>query len=774
MEQPELSTAQTHNSEIALCLHCDTPIFGKDSFCCVGCETAYHIINTAGLSHNENQSCFSVFANQNSDGLYNLILSVKGIHCASCIQLIENALYAEKDIVSARVNMSTERLTIEWDGKQERGDAFATIVTKLGYKLKPFDVSDEQSAIVSVEKNLLRCIAVAGFAAGNLMMISIGLWSTTGETMGLATRDFFHFVSALIALPAILYAGRPFFYSALAVLKERHTNMDVPISLAVILASLMSLFEAINHGEHIYFDSAVMLLFFLLIGRYLDARAKGKARESAQGLLAMLSGTASILKNGIQSTIPIRELREGMVVLVASGENIPADGTVKTGSADLDMSLITGETLPHHVKKGDTVFAGTTNLTEPIRIIVSKASDDSLLSDIVKLMEKAEQGQDRYVRMADKAAKLYIPVVHVMSLLTFIGWWLIMGQSWQPALLNAITVLIITCPCALGLAVPVVQVLASSWLMKRGILLKSGDALEKLASINTIILDKTGTLTLGKPKLLDGNYSSHNLQFAASLAAHSKHPLSQAICRAYAGELKDANNIKELPGKGVQASINGMKVKLGNRNWCGNISDNNHAILELWLSCEGKEPVCFTFSDQLREDAKQVIQQLHQLGLKTMLLSGDRMQTVRHMAKEVGIDDYHASLSPVEKSHHLEILQQHGNNVLMVGDGLNDALSLATATVSISPSTAIDITQNTADIVFQGDKLLPIYTAWQIARSSNRLVKQNFALAILYNAVAIPLAVMGYVTPLIAAIAMSVSSLVVIGNSFRLNLKRRP
>lgn len=757
--------------EESLCIHCATPVTKGDEFCCIGCESAYSLIHSAGIS-GDNSTIFSVLAKQDDDGNHMLSISVDGIHCASCIRLIENALYSENDIVFSRVNMSTKRLLIKWNSKVERADAYAQIVRKLGYKVKPFDVADNNTSSEE-ERKLLLCIAISGFAAGNLMMISVGLWSSTLETMGFATRGFLSWISAIIALPAILYTGRPFFHSAFSVLSQRRTNMDVPISLAIILASLMSLMETISHGEHIYFDSALMLIFFLLIGRYLDIRAKGKARESAKELLSMLSGTATIIDNGKRSAVAIRDLREGMVVIVATGENIPADGLVYKGESEIDMSLITGETFPNSVKENDKVFAGTVNLSAPIEIIVSKVSENSLLSDIVKLMEKAEQGQAHYVRLADKAAKLYTPVVHSMGLLTFLGWWLVVGQDWQPSLLNAITVLIITCPCALGLAVPVVQVLASSKLMKQGLLLKSGDALEKLSNIDIAVFDKTGTLTIGKPEFLGISTKNDRLKdylkISASLASHSRHPLSEAICREYSGDLFKVEDIKEFPGKGIEAIINGKKTLLGSRSWCGNKESEQSAYLELWLSVEGEEPICFTFSDKLRSDAKDVINYLQESGIRTILLSGDRPVAVEEMANKVGISEYHSSLSPIEKCEYLERLKQKGANILMVGDGLNDAPSLAAANVSISPSTAIDIAQNTADIVFQGSKLSAIIESWEVARYAKKLVKQNFALAVIYNIIAIPIAVLGYATPLVAAIAMSGSSIVVIANSFRLN-----
>jgi Cu2+-exporting ATPase len=768
MESEELSTEHAHNREVKACIHCDAPLIGKESFCCVGCEAAYNVLQ--GDDSATADIIYSPFAKELGDGQFELMLSVKGVHCSSCIQLIENALHNKQNVLAARVNMSTERLSISWQGSRGYGDALAYIVNKLGYSVTPFDDTKNSDKEHNAEKALLLRIAVAGFAAGNLMMISVGLWSSSAETMGMATRDFFHWASAIIAIPTVFYTGRPFFSSALAVLKQKHTNMDVPISIAVILACAMSVLETYSHGEHVYFDSAVMLIFFLLIGRYLDARAKGKAKESAQELLSLLGGMASVMDGKKISSIPIRDLRAGMLVSVAVGENIAADGVVLNGASDLDMSMITGESLPQQVVEGSDVFAGTVNISSPIQITVGKASDDSLLSDIVKLMEKAEQGQAHYVRLADKAARLYTPIVHFLGLISFVGWWLVIGEPWQPSLLIAITVLIITCPCALGLAVPVVQVLASGRLMKKGILLKSGDALEKLERIDTIILDKTGTLTMGKPELVS-SHDADDLQLAVSLASHSRHPLSKAICGAFEGKLLDVFGVEEVASKGLLATFKGEAVKLGNATWCGEAKNQSNQ-LELWLVYGDRPAVCFTFTDTLRDDAKAVVKHFIQAGIKPIILSGDHQSAVEKVAKEVGVEEYKAAFSPIEKCDYIEALQAKGHRVLMVGDGLNDAPSLAMADVSISPSSAIDIAQNTADVVFQGARLGAIIEAWQVAQKSTVLVKQNFALAIIYNIIAVPLAVMGYVTPMAAAAAMSGSSLAVIANSFRLHQKK--
>lgn len=712
-------------------------------------------------------SGFSGLVQTAPDDTQKLSLLIGGTYCAACIQKIESTLRRHAGVMVARLNFSTGRLNVEWKGPSEDADVFARAIADLGYSVKPFNADAEKLAEESENRFLLLCLGVSGFAMGNIMLLSVGLWTTSTETMGAATRELMHWVSAMIAVPAVVYSGRPFFRSAFAALKNGHTNMDVPISVALILATIMSIFVTARGGEHAYFDSVVMLMFFLLIGRTLDFRARRSARGAATDLLQTLSGFANVFENGKIQKILIRDLRAGMVVCVAAGENIPVDGLVLSGQSTIDTSLVTGETLPRAITPGALVYAGTSNISAPLTLEVSKQAEDSLLADIVRLMEKAEQAQAKYVRIADRAARAYTPVVHVLAGLAFAMWWFVLGAHWEQALMIAVTVLIITCPCALGLAVPVVQVLASGLLMKRRVLVKSGDALERLARIDTILLDKTGTLTLGKPQLI-GTYSESDLMLAASLARHSRHPLSMAIAEAYIGPELVIEKVEEYPGKGLQGLYNGRAVRLGSGEWCNAVSTDDQESIELWLALEGQEPISFLFEDQMRPDAGFVIQALNKKNLQTILLSGDRQVVAQKIAQACGIEEVHGDLTPVQKFEYLTRLKNSGHIVLMVGDGLNDAPALVGADISMAPGTAIDMAQNAADIVFMGQNLAPITIAHDIAMQSQKLVKQNFAIAILYNVIAIPLAFCGFVNPLVAALAMSGSSILVIANSFRL------
>jgi Cu2+-exporting ATPase len=707
-----------------------------------------------------------------ADGSAELTLIVQNLHCPACIRTIEGAVEGLPGLARARVNLGTRRLKLAWDPQTTGAAPLLAAVEAKGYRLVPFDPQRMESAEAAETRELLRALAVAGFAAANVMLLSVSVWSGLAEDMGPATRGLMHWVSALIALPAVAYAGRPFFRSALAALRGGAMNMDVPISLAVILAAGMSLSETLRGGEQVYFDASVTLLFFLLIGRFLDLRLRGRARSAAENLTALRATDAAVVDaTGRLLRLPINRLMPGMTVAVAAGERIPVDGRVSLGRSEVDTSLLTGESLPRPALPGSDVFAGTVNGGGALRLTVTKAAEASLLAEIVRLMENAEQGRDRYVRLADRVARRYAPAVHILAGGTLAGWLLFSSLPWQGALMNAIAVLIITCPCALGLAVPAVQIAAVGRLMKRGVLVKSADALERLAQVDTLVFDKTGTLTSGRPELQNrAAIPAADLALAAAIAAGSRHPLARALCRA-AGQHSSVDvAVTEHPGDGLEAVIGGETLRLGRRQWCGVGEDAQTAGMELWLAGPGRTPRRFIFRDALRPDAASVVARLRAEGFRIELLSGDRAPVVAQVAAELGITAWQADCRPADKIARLEALAAAGRRTAMIGDGLNDAPALAAAFASLSPAEAADVSQIAADMIFQGERLAPLAEALKTARRARRLVLQNFALAIVYNLVAVPIAVAGFVTPLIAAIAMSASSILVTGNALRLNL----
>ncbi|RED51017.1 heavy metal translocating P-type ATPase [Aestuariispira insulae] len=714
----------------------------------------------------------SLFVRQGDDPVSEIRFLIDGIHCGGCIQTIERGLLDLEGVDFARVNLSTSRLTVKWQTGSL--DPFRLIerLAELGYHAVPYDPDQLDRGRDSREKGLLRAMAVSGFAAANVMLLSVAVWAGQFSDMGPHTRSLMHWLSALVAIPAIIYAGRPFFDSALSVLRHGRTNMDVPISLGVLLATGMSLSETMRGAEHTYFDSAITLLFFLLIGRYLDVRTRGKAKETAEYLLSLNATTITILnEDGRTEDVQPSQVRAGMTVLVANGQRIPVDGTLMEGISEVDTSVITGESVPQSAREGDKLYAGTLNLGAPMTVHVDAVGEGTLLAEICRLMESAEQRKGLYVSVADRISRAYAPIVHALAAITFLGWMAFGTIGWQESLMVAIAVLIITCPCALGLAVPVVQVVASSRLMKQGILLKSGSALERLNTVNTIVFDKTGTLTLSQLSLIAGEgHAPADLALAASAAANSSHPLARSLTAAAdGGNHSRLTGVREVPGCGLEwENAHGKLMRLGSRRWLGIEEDDNSIGAELWMQYPDGHQVSFHFEDGAKLDAKEEILQLRSLGYEVHLLSGDREATVRHLARQLGIDHWKAACSPGDKVAMLENLARRGRITAMVGDGINDAPALASAHVSLSPTSAADVSQNTADIVFQGDLLHPVRESLLTAKRATSLVQQNFALAFLYNILTVPLAVAGFVTPLIAAIAMSSSSILVVANALRL------
>lgn len=714
----------------------------------------------------------SAFVVSSKDQPFALYLLVENLTCPGCIRHIERALNGLPGGVSARLSLSTKRLTILWQDEAVSPLDLVTVLGDLGYRVMPFKSDMADQLADRQGKALLKAMGVAGFAWANVMLLSVSVWAGAASDMNTATRDLFHWISALIALPAVAYAGQPFFTSAYQALSARRLNMDVPISLAVLLAVIASVWQASVSGVHAYFDAALMLLFFLLVGRFIDHRCRSRASTAAENLVALQSMSATVVNlDGGTRALASDALLPGMIVRALPGDRVPADGVIQSGHSDIDKSILTGESTPESGSPGDKIYAGSLVVTGMLEIRIVNSHTDTFLSHVVRLMESAEQNRSKYVRLADRLTDIYAPAVHVAAAVTFIGW-VFVGAPWDDALMKAIAVLIITCPCALGLAVPVVQIVASGRLLKAGVLLKSGDALERLSSIDTIIFDKTGTLTEGAPKIIptDG-VNAADLALAASLAAASRHPLAKAL-REHAGRVPPAENVHERPGLGLIMQTARGEVRLGSRKWCG-VSEafvppaKVQGSSELWLLKPNGYKVPFYFQDRIRKDADVVSGWAQSHGYKVVLMSGDRTEAVRRVAGAVGIDEWYANQSPEDKISFVRSLQTQGRCIAMAGDGLNDAPALMAADVSLSPSTAADVSQNAADIVYFGGILAAIPEVICAARTANKRVIENFSLALAYNVIALPLAVAGLVTPLIAAVAMSCSSLIVTVNAMR-------
>ena len=684
--------------------------------------------------------------------------AVPGMRCAGCIAKLEQGLAAVPGVAAARVNFTARQVEVSHDPALDT-PALVKAFAALGFEANP--IGDVLAGPEGEARTLVKALAVAGFAAMNIMLLSVSVWSGAGGI----TRDLFHWLSALIALPTVAYAGRPFFRSAAQALKARRTNMDVPISIGVILATALSLFETITHGAHAYFDSAVMLLFFLLAGRWLDAVMRDRARDGVTALLKHMAAGALILdEDGKGHWTRAETIRPGMTMLVAAGERLAADGIILDGRSHFDQSLITGEAMPVAIGPGGQVLAGTLNAGDAVTVAVTAAGADTGIADIARLMQDAGQGRSRYIRIADRAARLYAPAVHTLALLSFAGW-MLAGAGWHESLLIAVAVLIITCPCALGLAVPAAQIVMAGALMKKGVLIKDGSALERLAEADCAVFDKTGTLTLGHPAPLDlSALGPVQAGIALALAQCSRHPLSEALRTALtaAGTRPErVTLVTETPGEGISGQWQGKAVRLGRPVSAAG------AGMAAALTVGDAPEILIRFVDPLRPDAAETISALAALGAPARILSGDRPDAVADIGASLAIPA-RGGLLPADKLAEVRQLADQGRKVLMVGDGLNDGPALAAGHVSLAPGSAADASRNAADAVFLGASLAPVAIAIRAARATQAIVRQNFALAIAYNAIAVPLAIAGQVTPLIAALAMSGSSILVVANALRL------
>lgn len=694
-----------------------------------------------------------------------LFLSLPTAHCAVCISDVERALAAEPGVRTARVNLTLKRVAVEAE-PEVTAERLIAVLDRIGYEAHELDPGTLMVTETDRRgRDLLMRIGVSGFAMANVMLLSIAVWSGAED----ATRDLFHWISAAIALPTVVFAGQPFFSSAWTALKAGRLGMDVPISLALILASAISVYETMHSGHHAYFDAAVMLSFFLLVGRYLDYRTRAAARSAAEELAALEVPRAVVLRDGAELTVPVAEIAVGDLVLVRPGARMPVDGTVTDGTSEVDRSLLTGESLPAWAGVGSVVLAGEVNLTGPLTVQVTAAGRDTSLHRMADLVAMAESARNRYTSLADRAARLYSPGVHILAFSSFLGWLQITGGDVRVAVNIAAAVLIITCPCALGLAVPAVVTAASGKLFRKGLLIKDSTALERLAEIDTVVFDKTGTLTMGAPEPVNlADLPDAALEVAAALAGASSHPLARALAEAArAAGIRPANvtDLREVPGYGIEGQWRGQVVRLGRANWVGAEAGS---ITATHLKIGSQPPLSVAFADRLRPGAAEAVAAFQKQGKQVHLISGDVAGAVGDLAGRLGIVHWRAEALPADKVALIAELAAQGRKVLMVGDGLNDTAALAAAHASISPASALDAARAASDIVLLGTDLAPVAEAVRVAVKARRRIKENFAISLLYNVVAVPIAIVGLATPLAAALAMSLSSITVSVNALRL------
>ncbi|MBF9034540.1 cadmium-translocating P-type ATPase [Rhodobacterales bacterium HKCCE2091] len=689
-----------------------------------------------------------------------ILLHLPKIHCAVCIANAERALRAVPGVSAARVNLTLKRAAVT-AAPSVTAAALAETLRAAGIEAQELDPSLLTETTDRTGRDLLVRLGVAGFAMMNVMLLSVAVWSGAAE----ATERLFHLLSALITLPAIAFAGRPFFEGAVAGLRAGRPGMDLPIALAILLATALSLRETFWGGTgHAWFEAGLSLTFFLLAGRYLDHRGRQTARSAAEALAALDVPRALVVRaDGTTATVASAKLRTGDLVRVLPGMRAPADGTVTEGASDLDRSAMTGESAPEAVGPGAEVQAGETVLTGALTLRVLRAGQDTTLARMTALVAEAEAARGRYLSLADRAAQAYVPIVHLLAFGAFAYWAFAADNAWIAAGI-AVSVLIITCPCALGLAVPAVSVAATGRLFRAGLLVKNRTTLERLAEVDTVVFDKTGTLTTGTPEITAAP-DGPALSVALGLAEGSTHPLSRAIAahaRARGAEPAPVTDIEEVPGIGLRGRLAGREVRLGRKADGGG---TDATCVELDLGQGRSHDILFR--ETLRPAAAETVAALKAQGLRVLMLSGDAPGPVARIAADLGIDEARPGLKPADKALVLETLASQGAKVLMVGDGLNDTAALAAAHAAISPGTALDAPRAAADMVLLSEGLAPVATAVATARAARRRMRENLWIAVLYNLVAIPVALVGLATPFLAALAMSASSITVSLNAAR-------
>jgi len=686
--------------------------------------------------------------------LPNLNFSVPTVHCAGCIGKIERLLNSVPGIEEARVNLSLKRVSVS--ASNVAPDVIIDRLKGIGFEAYALDDAILAETRDDTGRALLNRLAVAGFAMMNVMLLSVAVWSGATD----ATRDLFHFISAAIALPVVAYSAQPFFRSAWTALSARSLNMDVPISLAIILAAGMSLYETTQSGAHAYFDAALSLTFFLLIGRFLDHKTRTAARSAAKELSALEVQTAQKLEGGQLVATQVSKLRVGDQVLVTTGMRVPVDG-ILDAEAHVDRSFLTGESASVALQQGDAVQAGVINLSAPFQMTATAVGEDTSLRRVASLVELAENSRSSYTALADRAAQVYAPLVHILALAAFIAWVWISGDI-RYALNIAIAVLIITCPCALGLAVPAVATAAISKLYESGFLVKHDTALERLAEVDTVVFDKTGTVTRAGADVDLSAFSQHEKSLIRSISQYSAHPISKAIHAALPDcPTVQLTKITEHAGHGVEAIYEGHKVRLGRADWLGAEVEGT----AFQIGDAQARPI--TLLEKIREGVSQAVIEFQNQGLDVVLLTGDREKAAKPVAETLGITTYQSCVTAEEKHEILSDMADEGRKVLMIGDGLNDTAALAVAHASIAPASALDASRTASDVVIMRESFSDLPMVLNVARSVTHLSKQNFGIAALYNVIAVPVALLGFATPLVAALAMSSSSISVLLNALR-------
>ncbi len=784
------------------CFHCLEPVptgfneiveFNNNAqpVCCIGCQAVAETIIAQGMSDYykyrtesagkvqqlvpeqlaliksyDNETIQQEFISHHGEDK-EVLLSVEGISCAACAWLIEKQLLAHAGVKRVDVNTSTHRAMIVWDDAQVKLSALIQSLAEIGYKSYPFQADNEAAQKQVQAKSFIRRLGVAGLMTMQVMMFAFAMYFGMFSGMEEGFEEYFRWISLTLATPVIFYSALPFLSNAITGLKAKQLNMDVPVSLAIFGAYFASCYATLTGTGEVYFESICMFTFLLLLGKYLEFRARLKASEFTANLQQLLPLTARVVNDGEEQLISAKLLKLDDVVRIKAGETIAADGEVIEGRSSVDESMMTGEHHPVGKVVGSQVHAGTVNHDGVLTIRVNKVGQNTLVNQIIRLQHNALSKRPRIAQITDKVAQWFVACLLVFASITALSWYQIDPEH---AFWITIAVLVATCPCALSLAIPTALTCAVANLTKRGVLIKEAHVLETATKLTTVGFDKTGTLTLGRfaisnKELLNDDFDIEQMtSLAASLERYSEHPIAKAFSNiTQIHPLPE--NVEVITGFGVIGTWQNHTVHIGKANWFANdLNLNAQAVLFI-----DEKPVCaFYLQDQVRDHAQELQTSLHSQGLKRIMLTGDPSQAGEKLAGELSLDAYHTALLPQDKLHLMQQWHDQGEVCAMVGDGVNDSPVFNAAHLSIAMDSGADISKNTADVVLLNSDLRSVSQLIIVAKQTRRIIRQNLALSLCYNGAILPLAAMGWVAPWMAVIGMSASSIIVITNSLRL------
>jgi len=790
-------------SDKIACTHCHLE-FSKDVmikdgdhyFCCNGCQGVFHLLSDEGLdsfydklgdnklappseqfedaSNFDSPAFYERFVSINKEGFSEVSLIIEGIHCAACVWLNEKALTNMDGVVATNINYTNNKAKIVWDDDTVKLSKIIEMIRAIGYDAYPYDASLQEVKANKERKEYYLRIAVAVFATMNMMTIMVAQYAGYFTGITPAVKHILNVGEWVLSTPVLFYSGWPFIRGTYYGIKTKTVNMDTLVATGAFLTYIYSIYITVTRSGEAYFDSVTMIITFVLVGKFLEVLSKKSVADTLDIMNRHLPEDIKVVENEKIVTKNVNDVKVGEVVLVATGEKVAIDGELVEGNGNFDESSLTGESEPIYKSVGDTIVSGTVSIDADVKYTTTKDFAHSTMSNIVSLLENAMNNKPHIQQLANRLSEYFSTIILALAFFTFVGWFLY-SSSFEQSFMIAISVIVIACPCALALATPVATLVGLSIASKRGILFKEAVQLETMANADTLVLDKTGTITQGKPAVVKAEIvKDFDKSLLNSLLLNSKHPIAKGVMNyIYSDDLKcfELDSLSNIPSQGMTAMYDGKMLAGGNAKLMRTIGidvESSSESSEFYFAYAGELLAKYELFDMPREDALESIQKIKKLGIEVIMLTGDHERSAKKVAELVSIKKFKYDLTPEGKAAYIEELHKNGKKVVMAGDGINDILALANSDIAIAMGNGSDIAIEVSDVVLLNDTFSSLYDSFKISKKTFRMIKENLALSFVYNGITIPLAMMGYIIPLIAAISMSISSLLVVGNSMRI------